>query len=197
MVSSPRGDEKNAIRTTPVLRMGLLVFSFVLVAREAFRSCIASEEDDHHAPFHPMVIVYFVCPSTTQCAWACDLSGDFLLGPYNCALHAGISIGLISTFNVHVSPCSPPFFRVHQSRLLVQDCAAKLEAFGLQGAIQEVSMIKVFMCFAAPLACVHTASLVSLYQQVGRWRSCDKKVLARTRYITFSSSCISSALTRF
>lgn len=30
-----------------------------------------------------------------------------------------------------------------QSRLLVQDCAVKLEAFGLQGAIQEVSMIKV------------------------------------------------------
>ncbi|CAM9425155.1 unnamed protein product [Ectocarpus sp. 12 AP-2014] len=32
---------------------------------------------------------------------------------------------------------------IDQSRLLVQDCAAKLEAFGLQGAIQEVSMIKV------------------------------------------------------
>lgn len=30
-----------------------------------------------------------------------------------------------------------------QSRLLVQDCATKLEAEGLQGAIQEVSMIKV------------------------------------------------------
>ncbi|CAM9928399.1 unnamed protein product, partial [Laminaria digitata] len=29
------------------------------------------------------------------------------------------------------------------SRLLVQDCATKLEAKGLKGAIQEVSMIKV------------------------------------------------------
>lgn len=37
-----------------------------------------------------------------------------------------------------------PFVRVRQSRLLVKDCAAKLEAFGLQGAIQEVSMIKVW-----------------------------------------------------
>ncbi|CAM9401839.1 unnamed protein product [Ascophyllum nodosum] len=32
---------------------------------------------------------------------------------------------------------------IAQSRLLVQDCAAKLEALGLKGAIQEVSMIKV------------------------------------------------------
>lgn len=34
-------------------------------------------------------------------------------------------------------------FYAGQSRLLVEDCAAKLEAFGLHGAIQEVSMIKV------------------------------------------------------
>lgn len=34
-------------------------------------------------------------------------------------------------------------YGVQQSRLLVQDCAAKLEAVGLRGAIQEVSMIKV------------------------------------------------------
>eukprot|EP00752_Nemacystus_decipiens_P002215 g2105.t1 len=32
---------------------------------------------------------------------------------------------------------------IAQARLLVEDCAVKLEAFGLQGAIQEVSMIKV------------------------------------------------------
>lgn len=32
---------------------------------------------------------------------------------------------------------------IWQSRLLVQDCAAKLEKLGLKGAIQEVSMIKV------------------------------------------------------
>lgn len=40
-----------------------------------------------------------------------------------------------------------------QSRLLVQDCAAKLEAMGLQGAIQEVSMIKVRMELELLLSC--------------------------------------------
>lgn len=46
---------------------------------------------------------------------------------------------------------------VPQSRLLVQDCAAKLEAFGLQGAIQEVSMIKVRWRFEFLAPTSHTS----------------------------------------
>lgn len=43
--------------------------------------------------------------------------------------------------------------RAWQSRLLVQDCAAKLETMGLQGAIQEVSMIKVRVELELLLSC--------------------------------------------
>lgn len=45
---------------------------------------------------------------------------------------------------------------VGQSRLLVQDCAAKLEGLGLRGAIQEVSMIKVRCTRSVILCSKHT-----------------------------------------
>lgn len=64
------------------------------------------------------------------------------LGPWFIVVFSRTLVNL-ATFNSTLLNPRLSLSNIWQSRLLVQDCAAKLEKLGLQGAIQEVSMIKV------------------------------------------------------